>query len=154
MKYTETAITFREIPDEVCLCINISNCPNRCPDCHSKYLWDDIGKELTAEVLTDIIDKNIGGITCICFMGGDANLNELSSLNKAAKYMYPKLKTAWYSGRKDVSSIPQSFPIDSFDYIKVGPYITEFGPLTSKTTNQHLYKIDGVITDITYNFWK
>ena len=26
-----------------------------------------------------------------------------------------------------------------FDYIKVGPYVEELGPLTSKTTNQKLY---------------
>ena len=28
MKYTGTEITFAEVPDEITLCINISNCPH------------------------------------------------------------------------------------------------------------------------------
>ena len=47
MKYVDTAVTFAEIPDQICLCINISGCQFRCPDCHSKYLWEDTGTELT-----------------------------------------------------------------------------------------------------------
>ena len=42
-------ITFSEVPDEISLCINISNCPIKCPDCHSKFLWENIGKEITDE---------------------------------------------------------------------------------------------------------
>ena len=47
MKYTDTQITFSEFPDEIALCINISNCPFHCPGCHSPELWEDIGTELT-----------------------------------------------------------------------------------------------------------
>ena len=38
LKYVDSQITFREIPDEITLCINISNCPFRCKGCHSKEL--------------------------------------------------------------------------------------------------------------------
>ena len=38
LKYVNTGIVFQEIPDEVTLAINISNCPCRCPGCHSRYL--------------------------------------------------------------------------------------------------------------------
>ena len=50
-----------------------------------------------------------------------------------------------------------------FDYIKLGPYIPECGPLNQKTTNQRMYlntglssSINGLIgwKDITYKFWK
>ena len=42
-----------------------------------------------------------------------------------------------------------------FDYVKVGGYKEEYGPLNKETTNQRLYEIgaDG-IKDITYRFWK
>ena len=39
LKYVNCGIVFQEIPDEVTLSINISNCPCHCPGCHSNYLW-------------------------------------------------------------------------------------------------------------------
>ena len=71
------------------------------------------------------------------------------------KYKYIKhnynLKVAIYSGRNNVES---DF-YEVFDYIKIGEYKEEFGPLNKETTNQRLYEIgaDG-IKDITYKFWK
>lgn len=47
VKYTDSQVTFREIPDEITLCINISGCPNHCEGCHSSYLAEDIGTKLT-----------------------------------------------------------------------------------------------------------
>ena len=47
LKYVNYDIVFQEFPDEVTLAINLSLCPNGCPGCHSAYLKDDIGEELT-----------------------------------------------------------------------------------------------------------
>ena len=58
LKYYNSMITFSEVPDEITLCINISNCPIRCPDCHSKFLWDDIGTTLTNATISNIINNN------------------------------------------------------------------------------------------------
>ena len=55
LKYVETAITFSEVPDEITLCINISNCPCHCKGCHSQYLWEDKGTILNEETLTSKI---------------------------------------------------------------------------------------------------
>ena len=52
LKYANTDIVFQEIPDEVTLAINITNCPCHCPGFHSHYLWEDIGLPLD----TDAID--------------------------------------------------------------------------------------------------
>ena len=44
-----------------------------------------------------------------------------------------------------------------FDYLKLGPYIEEKGPLNVCTTNQQMWKIDkntGKAENITYKFWK
>ena len=55
LKYTNTQVVFREIPNEVTLAINISNCPIHCPDCHSKELWKNTGKDLSQRALERLI---------------------------------------------------------------------------------------------------
>lgn len=47
LKYVNGGVVFQEIPDEVTLSINISNCPCHCPSCHSQYLWKDIGEQFS-----------------------------------------------------------------------------------------------------------
>lgn len=155
LKYHSTYIGFREIPDEISLCINISNCPNNCKGCHSPWLKEDVGKDLNIESLNALINKN-KGISCICFMGGDQDFVEVSNLALSVKMRsdYP-YKTAWYSGRQH---IPNDLNINAFDYIKVGPYIEELGGLDNSNTNQRLYMIYpnyfGIIQiDITHKFW-
>lgn len=153
MKYVNESIVFQEIPDETTLAINISNCPCRCPGCHSKYLWGDIGDILTHQHLDKMIAKYDGALTCISFMGGDANITDLNDMAFYLKNIHPQLKVAWYSGR---TVIAPELNRSLFDYIKVGPYIEHLGPLNKETTNQRLYKKTAPDTweDITYRFWK
>ena len=153
LRFVNTGIVFQEIPDEVTLAINISNCPCRCPGCHSKYLWEDSGTPLDIGAIDAMIGQYGHDITCLAFMGGD---NEPEGVNQLAQYIhdkYPTFRVAWYSGRMRV---PSSVNKDDFDYIKVGPYIQHLGPLNKPTTNQRLYKRqpDGSFTDITSRFWK
>ena len=153
MKYVNESIVFQEIPDETTLAINISNCPCRCPGCHSKFLWGDTGDELTHQQLTKMIEKYEGALTCVSFMGGDASINDLNDLALYLKNIHPELKVAWYSGKTVISpNLEQNL----FDYIKIGPYIAHLGPLNSPTTNQRLYKktAENTWEDITYRFWK
>lgn len=153
MKYVDTLVSFSEIPDEITLCINISNCPNKCEGCHSSWLQENIGIELNNYELYDIINKN-SGISCVCFMGGDSNPEEINDL--AIKIKSKNLKVGWYSGN---SKISDKINIKNFDYIKIGPYLKDKGPLSDKNTNQKMYKIihfTGMdsLKDITYKFWK
>lgn len=148
MKYTDTLVAFREIPDEITLCINISGCPIHCPDCHSKELWNDIGKKLTDTELQMLIDKN-NGISCVCIMGGDKDYHEVEKASNIIKKN--NIKSAWYSGK---DAIPLDLDLSLFDYIKIGPYISKFGPLNSPTTNQRLYKVeDNNLINITDKLW-
>ncbi|MBQ8486427.1 MAG: anaerobic ribonucleoside-triphosphate reductase activating protein [Prevotella sp.] len=153
LKYVNTDVVFQEIPDEVTLAINISGCPCRCPGCHSHYLWDDIGLPLDTEAIDDFVRRLSTDITCISFMGGDADPKGVNLLAQYIREEYPKLKVAWYTGRIRVPSIVNK---RDFDYIKVGPYIRHLGPLKQPTTNQRLYRQtdDGQFEDITYRFWK
>ena len=60
LKYVDTKVVFREVPDEVTLAINISNCPNSCPGCHSSYLSEDIGEVLTITRIKKLLKENEG----------------------------------------------------------------------------------------------
>ena len=151
LKYVDTKITFSEVPNEISLCINISNCPCHCKNCHSSYLAQDIGEELSCKRLEELLQDN-KGITCVSFMGGDINPIEIVGLANYIKLFYPGLKVAWYSGKQE---LPKHFNMEPFNFIKLGPYIEEFGPLNSRTTNQRFYKVsDGELVDITNKFWE
>ena len=139
MKYVDTAVVFSEIPDEVTLAINISECPIKCPDCHSKHLWENIGKTLDGSSLNSLIKKN-EGISCVCLMGGDADVPYVMSLFSYIRKSYPELKTAWYSGQ-NLSDLPNKIDLSALDFLKTGPYDKNMGPLSSKSTNQRFYKI-------------
>lgn len=151
-KFYNTDIVFSEVPNEVTLAINITNCPIKCRGCHSTHLQENIGIELTEEELNSLIKESIHGITCVCFMGGDAMPLEVSSLAAFVRKNYPGLKIAWYSGRKEID---KDINLKNFDFIKVGPYIEECGPINKKTTNQRLYHVlnSGELEDITFKFW-
>lgn len=159
----DTSITFSEVPNEISLCINISNCLCHCEGCHSAYLRSNIGEELTTEKLDELILVN-DGITCVCFMGEGNDPEILQSLITFLKKHWKHLKIALYSGRED---IPEDFYWNNLDYLKIGPYKAKFGPLNKITTNQRFYsfkkglratlilngKAHPYWTDDTYLFW-
>ena len=153
LKYVNTGIVFQEIPDEVTLAINISNCPCRCPGCHSRYLWEDIGLPLDTTAIDDFVEQYGTDITCIAFMGGDGDPRGVGQLAEYIHEEHPQFHVAWYSGR---IRIPSVVSVTDFDYIKIGPYIRHLGPLKEPTTNQRLYRIqpDGQMVDITERFWR
>ena len=97
VKYYNAMVVFEEIPDEITLAINITNCPCHCKGCHSEFLWEDKGISLTTEELDKLIEKN-DGITTVCFMGGDS---EPQTIQYLAEYVHEikHLKVGWYSGR-------------------------------------------------------
>lgn len=149
LKYVDTQVTFAEVPDEITLCINISNCPCHCEGCHSAYLAEDIGKPLKWDNLNALVHIN-SGITCVAFMGGDASPADVDYL--ASKVKNLGLKTCWYSGRSELSP---DIKLCNFDYIKLGPYIASKGGLNKPDTNQRFYQIvNRQMIDITSKFNK
>lgn len=152
LKYLNTQVTFAEVPDEITLCINITGCKNGCKNCHSSYLAQDIGKPLNKSSLSELIEGN-KGVSCVSFMGGDSDAIHLVALASWVK-THTHLKVAWYSGRQELAGIVAR-QLRWFDFIKLGPYKEEFGPLNSRTTNQRFYKVSGKeLVDITNKFWK
>lgn len=191
LKYVDTRVCFAEVPDEITLCINLSNCPCHCKGCHSPYLAEDVGEILTNCRIQKLLKEN-KGVTAICFMGGDndprlvnhyaklikesyieeveytCKVNQLINLSKGIT-LYPgdeillmeplpnPIKVAWYSGRQELS---KEIDLANFDFIKLGPYKEECGPLDKRTTNQRFYKVvhtsagKSKLYDITHKFWK
>ncbi|MBQ6821098.1 MAG: anaerobic ribonucleoside-triphosphate reductase activating protein [Bacteroidales bacterium] len=141
---TDTVI--EEIPDRVTLAVEISNCRGNCPGCHSPFLRNDIGEELTAAAVDKMIEDNFG-ITCFLFLGEGNDTPALFAVAKHIRAAHPGLEIAVYSGRESVED--EFFSL--FDYVKTGPYIEARGPLNKRSTNQRLYYHR---KDITERFWK
>jgi anaerobic ribonucleoside-triphosphate reductase activating protein len=150
MKIASYDIVFQDVPGEVTLSLNLSQCPNGCKGCHSPQLQEDIGYTLDDSMLDDLLERYGRDVTCVCFMGGDREPHEVMRL--ADRVHAAGLKTAWYSGRQE---LPDCFSKESLDYVKVGPYIESRGPLPNPDTNQRMYRIDkGEMIDITASFRK
>lgn len=149
IKYKDSYIVFEEIPDRVSLAVNITNCQNNCIGCHSPELRLNSGVELTEEEIDKLINENYG-IDCFLFMGEGKDMERLLEIARYVKNKYD-IAVAIYSGRNNVEE--EYYEI--FDYVKVGEYKKEFGPLNSSTTNQRLYRMtEGEKEDITHLFWK
>lgn len=160
----DTQVVFREIPDEVTLAINISNCTHHCEGCHSPYLRDNVGEELTTSIIDELLKKN-DGVSCVCFMGEGNDPEALQELITHIKSNYKSTAVALYSGADDVTD---EFYWDNLDYIKIGHYDKNFGPIDNPKTNQRLYigcslcggyvEVNGVRRfgwkDITNSFWE
>ena len=148
LKYSNYEIVFQEVPDEVSLAINITGCPYRCEGCHSSHLYSYYGENLTDNIRS-LLEKYSGLITCVCFMGGDQNIEDLTTAVYIAKGL--ELKTCVYSGSEVMDKFLSLLPF--LDYLKVGRYNNALGGLSSKTTNQRFYKVkNSALTDITSIF--
>lgn len=162
LKYLGADVTFSEIPDEVTLCIWVSGCPNKCEGCCSPELRENIGTILCYDSIKKLVEAN-NGVTCICFMGGDQEPGYINLMALYVKKYWPHLLIAWYSGNDTLS---KDIDISNFNFIKIGHYDKDKGPLTSRTTNQRMYEVQmsreednagnvvyGLV-DMTYKFWK
>lgn len=137
LKYDGYSIVMQEVPNEVSLAININDCPYKCKGCHSKYLWEYEGSYLLDDI-DELLTQYEGLITCVCFMGGDQNENDLFiCLNKVKE---KQIKTCLYTGKDSIDLISNSI-IQQLDYIKIGRYIEELGGLDKQTTNQRMYDL-------------
>ena len=139
LKYAGYDIVCQEIPDEITLALNLSLCPNNCPGCHSAYLASDIGEELTPAFLHSLVASYASAITCVALMGGDNDPQAVETLLRSVKEAFPTLRTGWYSGK---NTLPPHWQSTTIDYIKIGAYKADHGPLSSPHTNQRFYRIN------------
>jgi anaerobic ribonucleoside-triphosphate reductase activating protein len=146
LKYVDNSIVFEEIPDRVTLAFSISNCQNRCKGCHSAFLRKDVGEILDEKTIINKFANTILRCNCVLFLGEG---NDIDSLIRISDYIKSEfgVETALYSGRDYV----EDKIYKHFDFVKIGSYQEELGPLNKRTTNQKLFYKG---KDITYKFWK
>lgn len=124
MKYVSSAVTFAEFPNEIALCLNISNCPCLCENCSQSELAGDFGTILDEEELDKLI-KNNEGITLIGFMGGDSSHETVKELCDYIHKKYKNIKVGMYSGREYFDMLL----LNCLDVYKIGKWIQPKGPI-------------------------
>lgn len=140
-----TDVVLEEVPDRVTLAVEIPNCQGSCPGCHSSFLKLDLGKELTAAEADRLVEDNFG-VNCFLFLGEGNDHEALMELAAHLRAAHPDLELALYSGRQEV----EEEIYETFDFVKVGPYVEALGPLSEASTNQRMYYHR---EDITSRFW-
>lgn len=160
MKFVGTpTVTFSEFPDEIALNFSISGCPNHCVGCSEPEMAEDIGQELTFEVIDEWIHKK-PGITLVGFQGGDQDHEYIKYLAQQIKQKYPEMLVGMYSGRDylDLSLV------EVLDYYKIGAWRMfhgdvdtwknqTAGPICLPTSNQILFKKEnGKLVNVTDKF--
>lgn len=137
MRYKDYDVVLQEVPNEISLSFTITGCKLSCDGCHSPYLWKEgSGEELTKDVFINILNKYKDMISCVLFMGGEWDSENLIKLLTTSKKL--GLKTALYTGLEYIDSDI----FQNLDYIKFGPWIKELGGLSSETTNQRFININ------------
>lgn len=152
LKYVEALVSEKEIPGEKSLVIYISGCKEHCKLCHTPWLQNVNYGDKLIDNYKDLITIYRNYITCVCFLGEGLNGTcEHKEYKEIIEYVHKiNLKAALYSGRNTV--IEEWMKI--FDYIKLGSYKEEQGPIYNKKTNQRLYKkTEQKYNDITNIFW-
>lgn len=131
LKFYNVEVVLQEVPDEISLCFNITGCPLRCEGCHSPFLLKrENGKDLTDEIFIKYLKMYKNMISCVIFMGGDWEQEDLITKLKIAKKN--NLKTCLYTGEEDVN-----FNIkENLTFLKTGAWIQVLGGLDSLITNQ------------------
>lgn len=151
LRYVEVALSPYEVPGEQSICIYISGCRNNCKGCHYPELQSPENGDLLVNYFTAIIELYLKRATCVCFLGeGDGSCSARNELRLHAEQAQQLgLKTCLYSGR----DVPLEEWMHCFDYVKLGSYKEDLGPLDSQTTNQKLFKkTDSTHEDITHIF--
>ena len=148
LKYHTIDISCRAIPNEVSLVFNITGCTIKCPGCNERTLWKDKGIALTLKELRSILQNYSSSITCVCFMGGEHEPEEINMLARFVKHNYSCLRTAWYSGLDEIS---KEIDFCNFNYLKIGAYQAFKGALGTIGTNQRVFEVteDYALIDIT-----
>lgn len=150
IKYYSVLEGFQEVPGETSLLFNITNCQNKCVGCHSPFLSEDTGTQLTRETLSLELAK--GPFTCVCLMG-EGN-DKMALVNAITEIERRGLKSAVYCGR-DIGAVAWCQEVGIIPtFLKVGSYKEELGPLNKETTNQRMYDCSKIFEDITPKFWK
>ncbi len=141
-------LTLQEIPSEISFYLEMGNCQEHCPHCHSPWLWQDLPFTPLDAVLPHAKKAKAEGCTAILLMGGSNNGISPQDLRTTIQCLNKILPVGLYSG----NDAPWVFNLP-LKWVKTGRYEEKLGGLNHKTTNQRFYEnIDGKFIDKTFLF--
>jgi len=154
--FSDLQIVLQEVPGEISLCISATGCPLRCQGCHSPFLWKKgSGTPLTDERFISEIERYRGMITCVLFMGGEWDMDDL--LHKLQIARTYSLHTCLYTGLEE----NQVFMFDVFCRFKIlGNELLEsgskpiFSAYASKSVKFHVAREERVQDLLNGNYFE
>ena len=131
--FTREEIVWQEVPNEVSLAFLFSGCPLRCKGCHSADSWKTgLGSALTADYLAERLQRYAGLISCVLFLGGEWQPENLLPLLRQVRGT--GLQTCLYTGLERHEMPEMLMP--EITYLKTGRWVAELGGLDKPGTNQ------------------
>lgn len=73
-------------------------------------------------------------MTCLCFLGEGSACDQHELLHYVEYAHAKNVKSCLYTGKEQLEDW-----MHNFDYVKIGKYLPQRGPLWSETTNQRMY---------------
>lgn len=137
-----TGITFTEIPDHITYFIELGNCSNHCPNCHSPYLSDTVISPTDLAGVERMAERAAArGADAIVLMGGTTNGISDDDLVTICRVLGIILPVGLYSGRDDEERDKDIARRGNLRWLKTGSYREELGGLDSLRTNQRFYEL-------------
>ena len=157
-------ITTAEIPGKTTFFLEIGNCLQNCPGCHSPHLSKEDSPYLDAFMVEQLIASHLRqypDVNAVLLMGGTTNkgvtLSELKGII-ARTYCNFGVPCGLYSGRDE--RLLDFVDWAGLYWLKTGSYVEAKGGLESPATNQRFYEKqivvetdhNGVYVGKTYRF--
>ena len=140
----DVCVSFKEHPWYVNLTLFVDGCPRACKGCSWKGVKKDVHK-FNEDSFTQLLSNYQNKVENVVFLGGDwLGKNLLPFIDIAHLFGF---SACLYSGADDISEIDEDV-LKNLEWLKVGSWKEEYGPLTSPTTNQRFYKLSsGKVVD-------
>ena len=133
LKIFSKSIVLQEVPNEISLAFTVAGCPLNCPNCSWKNTIEQLKSfELNDKIYSNLLDKYKNFVSCILFMGGEWEKDDL--INKLILAKKHNFKTCLYTGL-ELNNVDKNI-VKNLDYIKTGHYNEKLGGLDSINTNQ------------------
>lgn len=140
----DVCVSFKEHPDYLNLTLFISGCPRACKGCSWHSIKVDAHK-FDEEAFTQLLSNYKNKIENVVFLGGDWLGKGLLPFIKIAHSF--NFSVCLYSGADSITELDAEV-LKNLEWLKLGSWKADLGPLTSPTTNQRFYKLaDGKIVD-------
>lgn len=134
----DVCVSFREHPHYLNLTLFIDGCPRACKGCS----WKGVKKDshvFDCASFSELLSNYLNKVECVVFLGGDwlgTKLLPFLDIVHSQGFV-----SCLYSGADSLSEL--NFQVlKNLDWVKIGSWKEEFGPLTSPTTNQRFYKLE------------